>query len=62
MCEPAEHESQGQRTTHRHVVGSPGRGKSKAMDHMICLDIQFGRAVTVIDPHDLTKDREKEDE
>lgn len=39
------------RTTHLHVVGQPGMGKSKALESWAMQDILAGRGVGVIDPH-----------
>ncbi|MBU1626239.1 type IV secretory system conjugative DNA transfer family protein, partial [bacterium] len=40
-----------ERTTHMHVMGSSGGGKSKLLEFMIRQDIQRGVGVCVIDPH-----------
>jgi hypothetical protein len=39
------------RSTHLHVVGASGKGKSRALENMIRQDIQHGHGVCVIDPH-----------
>ena len=41
----------GQRTTHVHVIGQPGTGKSRALQSWIQQDIAQGKGVGVIDPH-----------
>ena len=40
-----------ERSTHLHVVGASGRGKSRFLEHMIRQDIEHGHGVCVIDPH-----------
>lgn len=37
-----------------HLIGAPGRGKSKLLEHMIRQDILAGRGVCLIDPHGQT--------
>ncbi len=39
------------RTTHMHVIGASGRGKSKFLEYMIRSDIKKGNGVCLIDPH-----------
>lgn len=40
------------RSKHVHVIGKTGKGKSKALEHMICQDIAVGEgAVILLDPH-----------
>jgi Type IV secretion-system coupling protein DNA-binding domain len=39
------------RSTHLHVVGQPGTGKSRALESWIMQDIAKGHGVGVIDPH-----------
>lgn len=40
------------RSKHTHVIGKTGKGKSKALEHMICQDIAAGEgAVILLDPH-----------
>ena len=39
------------RSTHLHVVGASGKGKSRFLEHMIRQDIRHGHGVCVIDPH-----------
>ena len=40
-----------ERSTHVHIIGASGVGKSKAMEHMIREDILASRGVCLIDPH-----------
>lgn len=44
------------RSTHMHVIGSPSRGKSKFLEHLIRQDIMAGHGVCFIDPHGTTYD------
>lgn len=39
------------RTTHMHVLGASGRGKSKFLEHLIRQDIRHGEGLCLIDPH-----------
>ena len=39
------------RSTHVHIIGASGEGKSKAMEHMIRKDILDRRGLCLIDPH-----------
>jgi hypothetical protein len=39
------------RSTHLHVVGASGKGKSRFLENMIRQDIRHGHGVCVIDPH-----------
>jgi hypothetical protein len=39
------------RSTHMHVLGASGRGKSKFLEHLIREDIRQGNGVCLIDPH-----------
>ena len=39
------------RSTHMHVIGASGEGKSKFMEHMIREDIKAGNGLCLIDPH-----------
>ena len=39
------------RSTHMHIIGGTGRGKSKLMEHMIREDILNGHGLCLIDPH-----------
>lgn len=39
------------RSTHMHVLGASGRGKSKFLEHLIRSDILAGNGLCVIDPH-----------
>lgn len=39
------------RSTHVHIIGATGTGKSKAMEHMIREDIKAGNGLCLIDPH-----------
>lgn len=39
------------RSTHMHVVGASGRGKSKFLEHLIREDIRQGNGLCLIDPH-----------
>lgn len=39
------------RSTHLHVIGGSGRGKSKFLEHMIREDILKGHGLCLIDPH-----------
>ncbi len=39
------------RSTHMHVLGASGRGKSKFIEHMIREDIRQGNGLCLIDPH-----------
>ena len=39
------------RLEHTHVIGAPGGGKSKFLEHCIRQDVIAGRGVCVIDPH-----------
>src|SRR3954465_13142127 len=39
------------RTTHMHVIGASGRGKSKFLEHLIREDIRQGNGLCLIDPH-----------
>ncbi|MBN1536197.1 MAG: hypothetical protein JW908_05650 [Anaerolineales bacterium] len=43
--------SSSQRSTHTHVIGQPGTGKSRALESWIMQDINLGHGVGVIDPH-----------
>ena len=43
--------SAGERSTHLHVIGAAGSGKSRFLEHLIRQDIIEGRGVCVIDPH-----------
>ena len=40
-----------ERSTHVHIIGASGEGKSKAMEHMIREDILERRGLCLIDPH-----------
>ncbi len=40
-----------ERARHVHVIGSPGTGKSKALEYWIRQDILAGRGVCLLDPH-----------
>jgi hypothetical protein len=40
-----------QRSTHMHVIGSTGTGKSKFLEHLIRADILAGNGLCLIDPH-----------
>ena len=40
-----------ERTTHMHIMGRSGGGKSRLIEFMVRQDIQRGRGVCVIDPH-----------
>lgn len=40
-----------QRATGMHVIGAPGSGKSKFLEHCIRQDIRAGRPLCLIDPH-----------
>lgn len=46
-----------QRSTHLHVIGNSGMGKSKALEHMIRQDIKAGHGVILIDPHGTLYDK-----
>ncbi len=46
VCIPEEKRSQ-----HLHVIGKPGTGKSRIMEHMVLDDVKRGHAVAVLDPH-----------
>jgi hypothetical protein len=39
------------RTSHTHLIGKPGKGKSTLEERMIIDDIQNGHGVAVLDPH-----------
>lgn len=39
------------RSTHMHIIGSTGEGKTKFMEHMIRWDIMNNNGLTLIDPH-----------
>ena len=39
------------RSTHMHIIGATGEGKSKAMEHMLREDILERRGLCLIDPH-----------
>src|SRR5438552_9910753 len=39
------------RSTHHHVLGGSGKGKSKFLEHMIRQDIKAGHGLTVLDWH-----------
>ena len=39
------------RSTHMHVIGASGEGKSKFLEHMIREDIINGNGLCLIDPH-----------
>ena len=39
------------RQYHTHIIGAPGQGKSKFMEHLIRADIMAGHGLCVIDPH-----------
>ena len=39
------------RSTHMHVIGASGRGKSKFLEHLIREDIRQGNGLCLIDPH-----------
>jgi hypothetical protein len=39
------------RSTHMHVLGASGRGKSKFLEHLIREDIRQGNGLCLIDPH-----------
>lgn len=39
------------RSTHVHIIGSTGEGKSKFMEHMIRKDILEGNGLCLLDPH-----------
>ncbi len=39
------------RTTHTHVIGSSGSGKTYLLEHMIRQDIKNGRGLCLFDPH-----------
>jgi len=39
------------RTTHTHVIGQPGTGKSRALESWVMQDIIAGHGVGVVDPH-----------
>lgn len=39
------------RSTHLHIIGSSGRGKSRLLEHIIRQDIRQRHGVCVIDPH-----------
>lgn len=39
------------RSTHLHVIGGPGMGKTKFLEHMIREDILAGHGLCLIDPH-----------
>jgi hypothetical protein len=41
----------GPRTSHTHLIGSSGMGKSTTQEHMILQDIEQGHGVAVLDPH-----------
>ena len=45
------HLSDNRRSTHTHVVGQPGTGKSTALESWVMQDIQAGKGLCVIDPH-----------
>ncbi len=45
------HLTEEERATGMHVIGAPGTGKSKFLEHCIRQDIREGRGVCVIDPH-----------
>jgi len=40
-----------ERSTHVHVVGATGSGKSKLLEHMVRQDIARGRGLCLVDPH-----------
>ena len=45
------------RKTHTYIIGKSGKGKSKLLEHLAIQDIQAGRGVCVVDPHqDLADD------
>ena len=39
------------RSSHMHVLGASGRGKSKFLEHLIRQDVLNGNGVCIIDPH-----------
>lgn len=39
------------RSTHMHVLGAPGQGKSKFLEHLIREDILNGQGLCLVDPH-----------
>lgn len=39
------------RSTHMHVIGGPGMGKTKFLEHMIREDVLAGHGLCLIDPH-----------
>lgn len=43
--------SEEERATGLHVIGAPGTGKSKFLEHLIRQDIREGRGLCLIDPH-----------
>lgn len=44
------------RTRHLYGVGSSGSGKSRALRHLICQDVQANRGFTLVDPQDLQRE------
>lgn len=44
------------RTRHLYGVGSSGSGKSRALRHLICQDIDANRGFTLVDPQDLQRE------
>lgn len=49
--------AQGERSTHLHVLGASGSGKSRFLEHLIMQDIRAERGVCVLDPHGTLYDR-----
>lgn len=49
--------SEGERSTHLHIFGASGSGKSRFLEHLILQDIRAGRGVCVLDPHGTLYDR-----
>ena len=39
------------RTTSLHIIGAPGTGKTKFIEHLVREDIRRGSGVMLIDPH-----------
>lgn len=44
------------RTRHLYGVGSSGSGKSRALRHLICQDVDANRGFTLVDPQDLSRE------